>query len=82
MDFLFKKPGDCRLSRNILKSQKIFGIQAILPLFESVSSSIDDFWGASDLVSTYCWHLHSHIHMLLGGDLRNMELLQKILQVF
>ena len=48
VDFLFKKPGDCRLSRAILKSQKN-GIQAILRLFESVSSSIEGFWSASNL---------------------------------
>ena len=48
--FLFKKLGYFSLNKNNLKSQKKIGLQAISPHFESVSSSIEVFWGASDLL--------------------------------
>ena len=47
---LFKKSGDFSLNRNILKLQTKIGLQVVSLLFESVSSSIEVFWGASDLL--------------------------------
>ena len=39
--FFPENPGDFSLSRDILKSEKIVGLQATSLLFESVSSSIE-----------------------------------------
>ena len=48
--FLFKKSGDFSLNRDILKLQTKIGLQFVSLLFESVSSSIEVFWSASDLL--------------------------------
>ena len=48
--FLFKKPGDFNLNREILQTQKNEP-QAVSSLFQSVSSSIEVILGTSHLVS-------------------------------
>ena len=39
--------------------QNKIGLQVIALLFESVSSSIEVSWGASDLLCAQCRHIHS-----------------------
>ena len=54
--FFFKKPEDFSLNTGTLKSQKKIRISR---LSESVSPSIEVFWGASDLLGTWCQNIHS-----------------------
>ena len=75
--YLFKKPGDFRLNRDILNLQKI-GIRAISLLFESVSSSIEIFWGGRFSFNGYLMPEYSFSSMLFGGDLQKIVFLQKI----
>ena len=48
----------------------------------SISSSIEIFWGASDLLGTSYWYIHSSLdstkNMLFDGELQKMVFLQKI----
>ena len=47
-----------------------------------ISSSIEVFWGALELLGTYYRHIHSLLdstkNMLFGGELQKMVFLQKI----
>ena len=50
MDLFVQKNREILAEAGYFKIAKKIGLQVISLLFESVSSSIQDFWGASDLL--------------------------------
>ena len=76
-EIFIKKTGNFSLNRHIWKSRKKI-LQAISLLFESVSSSKEVFWGASDLLelnADILILLCSTRIMIFDGDFRIMRIL-------
>ena len=85
MDFSIQKGERFWLKHGHFKIAKTIGFQTISLHFEPVSSSIEAFRRASDLLCADCQHIHSDLLnkiYVIWWRFAEMVFLQKMLQAF